>query len=725
MTLTNQDQHPLCAAAREWYDAGYCVVPAHEDGGKRPWGLWKQYQSERLPIEEVEALLNTGNYTGIGVITGHVSGNVEMIELEGRAVRNGSLDFLRDLAKRNHIDELFDRLIHGCSELSPNVGHHFFARCSDEPIPDNMKLARQKNRETGEVEVLSETRGNGGFVIVAPSPGRKGHPEGMRYIFFKGQPANTPEMTGDELRQLRWLFSQLDDMPEEAAKRTKAPTVQLASKGDELTPWADWAAKTTWAQILEPHGWQFMYSGQRDGHPNDTWCRPGKKPSDGPSATTAGEEGAMYVFTTSTTLPSEQGMSKLFVYAHYNHNDDMSAAGSALYAAGYGDRHEVDLLPAWEGPNPLHVPNVLIDPIMPTSSTPSEEAAAEEPLTYADLGWIISGERRDPPPPTHLSTTKGNQLFYRARINGLFGDPETAKSWIAMSAITEALNEGERAAYLDVDHNGANEIASRMMALGARRELVADPDTFRIYEPEHGKGLLEFIAQMHEWKPNIVAVDSLGEIVPMLGLKSTDNDDLTKAIRAILKPLAHVIEACVITIDHLPKGKDARDSGYAIGGIAKKRAVDGSYFLCEAIHPPAPGKVGKIRLTVEKDRHGHVRGAAAGRVAGEFILDSTTADVIDWKIDVPAATPSGGILHTGAMSAISAYLENQPEQSAKSINQIVKDVDQISPFSPETIRLAVYDLQEMGAVAIEKGGQGKAAKVVLINSYAELGEVNV
>jgi len=427
------------------------------------------------------------------------------------------------------------------------------------------------------------------------------------------------------------------------------------------------------------------------------------------------------VFTTSTTLPSEKGMSKLFVYAHYNHNDDMSAAASALYFAGYGDRHEVDLLPAWEGPNPLHVPNELIDPIMPTSSTPSEEAPAEEPLTYADLGWIISGDRRDPPPPTHLSTTKGNQLFYRARINGLFGDPETAKSWIAMAAIAQALNDGERAVYLDVDHNGANEIASRMVALGAQPKHLANPDTFRIYEPEHGKGLLEFIAQMHEWKPNIVAVDSLGEIVPMLGLKSTDNDDLTKAIRAILKPLAHVIQACVITIDHLPKGKDARDSGYAIGGIAKKRAVDGSYFLCEAIDPPAPNKVGKIRLTVEKDRHGHVRGAAAGRVAGEFILDSTGADKIKWQINVPTATPSGKLAHTHVMQAVSLYLERQPNWKASSKNEIQNALT----HGKGVTAAAIADLEEIGAIHVEPGNKTAPKPVTLLNPYREIGELNV
>jgi hypothetical protein len=265
-----------------------------------------------------------------------------------------------------------------------------------------------------------------------------------------------------------------------------------------------------------------------------------------------------------------------------------------------------------------------------------------------------------------------------------------------------------------------------MVALGAQPEHLANPDTFRIYEPEHGKGLLEFIAQMHEWKPNIVAVDSLGEIVPMLGLKSTDNDDLTKAIRAILKPLAHVIEACVITIDHLPKGKDARDSGYAIGGIAKKRAVDGSYFLCEAIHPPAPGKVGKIRLTVEKDRHGHVRGAAAGRVAGEFILDSTTADVIDWRIDVPDADSQGNWLPTPAMIAVSNYLTEQGGSATSKASICTALKKPTTPWAETAIRRAVEAMVREGICEVEETRPGVAARVTLKRQWnTELGEFNV
>lgn len=720
MTAEHAPDVTLVAAAREWYDAGYCVVPAHSDGGKRPWGSWEKYQQQRLPFDELEALLGTGKFNGIGVICGHVSGNVEMIELESIATQRESISFLRDQARQNNISHLLDALIGGCSELTPSFGSHYFARCSDKPVPGNTKLARELDRESGEVRVLAETRGEGGFVIVAPSPGRKGHPDGRVYFLAPNtHPANTPTFTGEELDQLHWLFSQLNDMPEAEPVRVATPPIPVV--GDSLTSWDDWSGQTTWHDLLAPNGWTFMYHGQRNGHPNDTWCRPNKEPKDGPSATTAGDDGPMYVFSSSSTLPTEEGLSKFYVFAHYHHGGNLQEAARALYAAGYGDRVQSDPLPAWDGPNPLHVPNALIAPVAAVAVAVDPEAA-DDSTEYADLSWLLTGERRDPPPPTHLTREDGARLFYSGRINGLFGDPETAKSWIAMCAIVEALKDGQRAAYLDADHNGANEIASRLISLGAATRHVADPDRFRVYEPEHGQALLDFVDQMTAWSPHIVIIDSLGEIVPMLGLKSTDNDDLTKAIRRIIKPLAHTIGACVITIDHLPKGQEARASGYAIGGIAKKRAVDGSYFLCEAIAPPAPGKLGKIRLTVEKDRHGHVRGSSAGRTAGLYILDSTAPGHIKWHVEVPATDSEGKTMPTGCMESVSRYLEAQPEMTAPSVNSFS---ELLGPFVKVTVERAVKAMEGIGAVEVVKAGRGKASTVRLVHPFRENGGLNV
>jgi hypothetical protein len=403
-------------------------------------------------------------------------------------------------------------------------------------------------------------------------------------------------------------------------------------------------------------------------------------------------------------MPIEQGLSKGQVYAHLHHDGDLSAATRQLRADGYGDA----ITPS----TPLAEFHLINSP------TPHDDAP-----TYSDLTWVITGQRREPPAPTWLTTVRGDRLFYTARVNGLFGDPETAKSWIAMCAVTEALHENERCAYLDVDHNGADEIASRLLALGAPAHAIADPAIFRVYEPEDRPSLLQFVIDMHQWEPAITVVDSLGEIIPMLGLNSSDNDDLTHAIRAVLKPLAHKVGSCVITIDHLPKSTEARQSGYAIGGIAKKRAVDGAYYSCDSITPTAPGKIGKVRLIVEKDRHGHVRQAAVGKIAGDFVLDSTGPNST-WKITTPEAALDGREKPTGAMEQVSKYLEAQPYRRASSKNTIITALVEAGPFKKNTLDRAITALAEDGHIHVApKARKTDSQEVTLVTEFRELSDV--
>lgn len=336
---------------------------------------------------------------------------------------------------------------------------------------------------------------------------------------------------------------------------------------------------------------------------------------------------------------------------------------------------------------------------------------------YADLSWLLTGERPQIDPPSLVTRSDGTALFYAGRINGVFGDPETAKSWLAMCAIVEALQQGKKAVFLDVDHNGSSEIATRLISLGADVWTVADPEQFKIAEPDDVIGLRQFIQDMLVWQPDVAVIDSLGEIVPMLGLKSTDNDDITKALRAICKPLAHVVGACVIAIDHLPKGQDSRASGYAIGGTAKKRAVDGSYLSAEVILAPAPGKLGKINLSIEKDRNGQLRETSPGKHAGTFVLDSTEPGRTVWRIDMPNLTADGKLRPTLLMERVSRFVQDWTGEEPPARNEILKGVK----GKEAAVALAIDILTEERFLAEQRDGSGKtsARRYISTRPYRE------
>lgn len=254
-----------------------------------------------------------------------------------------------------------------------------------------------------------------------------------------------------------------------------------------------------------------------------------------------------------------------------------------------------------------------------------EPDEADQPaLPYADLTWAANGETRPPTLPTIGERNDGAHILYAGKINGIYGDPETAKTWFALHLAQQVLNTGGTVALIDIDHNGENDTVDRLRKLSVSDQLIGDPAHFRYYIPETPAELLATRDDIIEQHPTLCILDSIGELIPMLGLDSNSNDDISRGYRAMLTPLAQQHTA-VLTIDHLAKAGKS-DHGYAIGGIAKKRIINGAYYHAEAITIPAPGTIGKIRLTVTKDRPGGIRANAPAGNLGNFIIDSSATD---------------------------------------------------------------------------------------------------
>lgn len=226
---------------------------------------------------------------------------------------------------------------------------------------------------------------------------------------------------------------------------------------------------------------------------------------------------------------------------------------------------------------------------------------------------------------------------------------------------------------IDVDHNGMDHTAARLLLLGARPEHLWDPDTFRYYEPEDGQQLRNAVRQVTGLAPNVVLLDSLGEVLPMMNVASKDNDEITAALRAVVQPPADA-GSCVITIDHLPKSTEARSTGFAIGGTAKKRAIRGAYIRVDSKVKPAPGGIGRAVLRIEKDTLGGLRKTSAGGYAGELTLDSTTDGITRWDItrDTAPLDNEGGFRPSAIMEQVSRYVEDNDQATGREIKAGVK-----------------------------------------------------
>jgi len=226
-------------------------------------------------------------------------------------------------------------------------------------------------------------------------------------------------------------------------------------------------------------------------------------------------------------------------------------------------------------------------------------------VEYGDVAALLSGDLPPAPTPDVLARTDGVGLFYSGQVNMLFGDPETGKTFVALGGIVEAVNDGLRAVFLDLDHNGMQAIVSRLVTMGADQDALGDLNIFRYKEPEDGLDLTQTVRDLQDWQPDVVVVDSIGELLPMYGLNSNSPDDFTQAHTRVLKPLA-MSGAAVIAIDHLAKNPESKAQG-PTGTVAKTRAAGGAMLRVTSKEKFTPDKGGSSYLNITKDRHGGLR----------------------------------------------------------------------------------------------------------------------
>lgn len=393
----------LLSTALDLHAAGLSVVPVAADGSKRPRGAWKQYTTAAAPVEQLQAWFGGDTEQGIGIITGY--GGVELLEVEGKAMR--LMGAVLELLDGTGLRPLYDQLVAGWSEQSPSGGLHLLYRLADGEVPGNTKVAQQPSEGATGREVLAETRGTGGFVVLAPSGGRV-HATGRPYVRLAGGPATIPTITREQRDELHAIvYAALDTMPADETVTAgpvdaKWSTTYQGAAGD-VTPGDDYEARTDWSEILT--GWTLVFTRGTTRY----WRRPGK--NEGISATTghAGDRDRLYVFTSSTAFDPEVPYTKFGAYALLNHHGDHAAAAKTLADAGHGHRAPRELAPATR-----------------TTSTGTQLAVLGSPAAATAPATVIGSDQAD-------LTDDGNARLLVAEYSGELRYVPDAGKWVTWS----------------------------------------------------------------------------------------------------------------------------------------------------------------------------------------------------------------------------------------------------------------------------------------------------
>lgn len=397
-------QQDLYTAATALHASGVNVIPVRANGTKAPaFQGWQNHTTTERDLHEWFGG-DQPAFIAMGAVTGPASGNLELIEIEGPYAHR--VAELRDLAHNSGLGGLWDTIHHGWAEVSPSGGIHWFYRVAGDAIPGNKKIAQGARTMVDGVNVvptIAETRGTGGQVVLAPTPGIAhtkpdcgcvGPCEPWRLA--AGGPATVPTITADQRRDLHTIFATLDERPTapEPARRPGGIVGQADSQRamlDGTSPGDDYENKTTWPSILEPAGWRILFTHGRTTY----WVRPGK--DHGISATTghAEDRDRLWVFSSSTEFPTEESITKFSAYAILNHGGDHAKAASKLRSDGHGTERHIQhpsvAMAAGAAPFP-EAPALVPEPFqfdMTSGSIMEAPATVADPVEHPPIGSVV------------------------------------------------------------------------------------------------------------------------------------------------------------------------------------------------------------------------------------------------------------------------------------------------------------------------------------------------
>jgi hypothetical protein len=296
-----------------------------------------------------------------------------------------------------------------------------------------------------------------------------------------------------------------------------------------------------------------------------------------------------------------------------------------------------------------------------------ETPAARTTWAAVNVGPILDGTLKVEL-PTMFSRADGARLVYPRRIHAFNGESESGKSLLAQAVVVEELNAGHHVVYVDFEDRAEN-VIHRLQLMGADDDAIRDqfhyirPEEKLIAGPQHD----DFAAEL-ACRPTLVVLDGVTEAMTQAGLNLESNTDVATWL-AIPRGIIVATGAAVIVIDHVVKAVDMRGR-WALGAQHKMAGIDVAYSVT-VVEQFAPGRNGRVRLTVSKDRPGQVR-AQSTRIDKHDVAADAQITSNESRLTVDLVAPdqtAGKFRPTGYMENVSRHLTLYPGASKNDLRK--------------------------------------------------------
>lgn len=296
-----------------------------------------------------------------------------------------------------------------------------------------------------------------------------------------------------------------------------------------------------------------------------------------------------------------------------------------------------------------------------------DQGGGWEPVQLNDVvdglqaGYLIG------PTPTLMKRTDGVALLYPGQVHGIAGEPESGKGWMVLAEAALRLRARQDVLYLDFEDSPLN-IVDRLLRLGAPAPLIKRHLTY--VRPEQAFKYLAFRKLLRAAHYSFAVIDGVTDAFELLNLDINDNKDAARFRRTVSVPIAKR-GAATVEVDHVTKATDGRGR-YAIGAQKKLVGVAVQYKTEVVVHPTRMDP-GHVKLHIEKDRHGRIRGYDVSGVIAEVRITPHYDGSVSVLFDQPEQSQGerGDFRPTALMANASQWIAKNP---GRSTNDVVASV---------------------------------------------------
>jgi len=522
---------------------GYSIIPVAR--AKKPAIPWAPYMLNRADEQTIQQWYTSSSGHGIGIVCGHVSNQLLVLDVESEDAWLRLLDTVRLGADQ----ELLDLIETSSLSITPSGGRHLLMHLHYNTPPGTV-LAR-----TAAGNVLIETRGQGHYIVAAGSPEHV-HPTGILYRWDRYiDPESRALWSGPHVHQILTIAqSQHCHVPQ--AQRSDPVTRVPGETGATDAPGQVYNARGSWDTLLTEAGWTLVSTRGESQY----WRRPGKR--DGISATVGHcrndkAEPLMYVFSSSAShLEAGRAYSLFAARTAMRHGGDYGDCARALYRDGYKSEQVTATLRV-SSPDTA---TSSVEGVVVTESTPDPVRRHPD---GRERRYLLTSElpRVDP---------AMNWLWYgsirRGAATMISAHPKVGKTTL-ISHLLRSLQDGgeflglttQPARVLVLTEEDGPTIAERadIIGIGDHVAWYVRPFTSRPTMVEWREWVAATVRDCIDHRADLLIVDTLMRNMPL-----RDENNATEIDDALL-PLWKLMETgvAIVVIHHLKKGGGPEGTG--------------------------------------------------------------------------------------------------------------------------------------------------------------------